>query len=154
MSNQPSPVLHQLANCSPPCALIIFGASGDLTKRKLLPALYNIAVSGLLPEKFAVVGFAFDDMDTDQFRDTLTKEMKEFVGTSLDESRWREEFAKRIFYVKGNFEDPQAYAQLAKTLGEVDQQCGTEGNYLFYLAVPPSFFDKIVKQLGASGLTE
>jgi glucose-6-phosphate 1-dehydrogenase len=123
-----------------------------LTKRKLMPALYNIAGSGLLPEKFAVVGFAFDDMSTDQFRDALTKEMKEFVGQSLDETRWREQFAKRIFYVKGNFDDPQAYAQLAKTLAEVDQQCGTEGSYLFYLAVPPSFFDKIVKQLGACGL--
>jgi glucose-6-phosphate 1-dehydrogenase len=153
MPNQPS-VSQQLANSPPPCVLVIFGASGDLTKRKLLPALYNIAGSGLLPDKFAVVGVAFDDMNTDQFRDSLTKEMKEFVGPSLDETRWREQFAKRIFYVKGNFEDPQAYAQLAKTLVDVDQQCGTEGNYLFYLAVPPAFFDKIVKQLGASGLTK
>ncbi|HWB11340.1 MAG TPA: glucose-6-phosphate dehydrogenase [Pirellulales bacterium] len=154
MSNPSSPVGHQLANSPPPCAITIFGASGDLTKRKLIPALYNIAGSGLLPEKFAVVGFAFDDMNTDQFRDTLTKEMKEFVGPSLDEARWREQFAKRIFYVKGNFEDAQAYAQLAKTLADVDQQCGTEGNYLFYLAVPPAFFDKIVKQLGAAGLSK
>ncbi len=132
--------------------MVIFGASGDLTKRKLLPALYNVATSGLLPEKFGVVGFAFDDMSADQFRDVLTAEMKDFVGSALDEKRWNEEFAKRIYYVKGNFEDPQAYAELKKTLATVDQQCGTEGNYLFYLATPPSFFDKIVKQLGAAGL--
>jgi glucose-6-phosphate 1-dehydrogenase len=134
--------------------MVIFGASGDLTKRKLLPALYNVATSGLLPEKFAVVGFAFDDMSTDQFRATLTGEMKEFVGDSLDEKRWEEEFVKRIYYVKGNFEDPQAYAELGKTLANADQQCGTEGNYLFYLATPPSFFGKIIKQLGAAGLAK
>ena len=134
--------------------MVIFGASGDLTKRKLLPALYNIATSDLLPEKFAVVGFAFDDMSVEKFRDLLTAEMKEFVGSALDEKRWNEEFAKRIYYVKGNFEDPQAYAGLKKTLATVDEQCGTEGNYLFYLATPPSFFGKIVKQLGAAGLVE
>ena len=78
--------------------MVIFGASGDLTKRKLLPALYNVATSGLLPEKFAVVGFAFDDMSTDQFRATLTSEMKEFVGDSLDEKRWEEEFVKYGVY--------------------------------------------------------
>jgi glucose-6-phosphate 1-dehydrogenase len=137
----------------PPCALVIFGASGDLTKRKLLPALYNVSTSGLLPERFAVIGFAFDEMNTDKFRDTLTSEMKEFVGEALDEKAWHETFAKRIFYARGNFEDPQAYAELAKTLSNVDRECGTEGNYLFYLATPPSFFGKIIKQLGDAGLT-
>jgi glucose-6-phosphate 1-dehydrogenase len=154
MASQSSPGSHLQANSAPPCAMVIFGASGDLTKRKLLPALYNISASGLLPEKFAVVGFAFDDMNTDQFRDTLTKEMREFVGQSLDESRWHDVFAKRVFYIKGNFEDPQAYAELGKTLSQIDQQFGTEGNYLFYLAVPPSFFDKIIRQLGAANLAK
>ena len=147
------PVSHEPDGAPPPCALVIFGASGDLTKRKLLPALYNVATSGLLPEKFAVVGFAFDDMNTDKFRDTLTSEMKDFGGQALDEKRWQEQFAQRIFYVRGNFEDPQAYAELGKTLSNVDQQCGTQGNYLFYLATPPSFFGKIIKQLGSAGLT-
>ncbi|MGH7135758.1 MAG: hypothetical protein ACREHD_08465, partial [Pirellulales bacterium] len=147
------PVSHEPDGAPPPCALVIFGASGDLTKRKLLPALYNVATSGLLPEKFAVVGFAFDDMNTDKFRDTLTGEMKDFVGQALDEKRWQEQFAQRIYYVRGNFEDPQAYAELGKTLSNVDQQCGTQGNYLFYLATPPSFFGKIIKQLGTAGLT-
>src|SRR5487761_1225989 len=143
MADQPHPLPHAANGAPPPCALIIFGASGDLTKRKLLPALYNVATSGLLPEKFAVVGFAFDDLSTDQFRDALTGEMKEFVGQALDEKRWNEEFAQRIYYVKGNFDDPPAYAELGKTLAEVDRQCGTAGNYLFYLATPPSFFGKI-----------
>ena len=152
MADKPGPFPHAPNGAPPPCALIIFGASGDLTKRKLLPALYNVATSGLLPEKFAVVGFAFDEMSTDQFRDILTSEMKDFVGDSLDEQRWQEQFAQRIFYVRGNFEDPQAYAELVKTLSSVDEQCGTQGNYLFYLATPPSFFGKIIKQLGAAGL--
>ena len=149
-----TPLPHPANDAPPPCALVIFGASGDLTKRKLLPALYNIAISGLLPDRFAVVGFAFDDMSTEQFRDTLTSEMKEFVGQALDEKRWHEEFVKRIYYIKGNFDDPQAYAELGKTLAEVSGECGTEGSYLFYLATPPSFFGKIVKQLGAAGLAE
>lgn len=137
----------------PPCAMVIFGASGDLTKRKLLPALYNVATSKLLPENFAVVGFAFDDMDTDQFRDTLTKEIKEFAGESIDPKRWNELFAKRLYYVKGDFTDAKSYGTLSKTLAQVDEECGTAGNYLFYLATPPSFFGKIVEQLGAAGLT-
>ncbi|HEX7376755.1 MAG TPA: glucose-6-phosphate dehydrogenase [Pirellulales bacterium] len=153
MAKQTETSPHAANHAPPPCAMVIFGASGDLTKRKLLPALYNVSMSGLLPEKFAVIGFAFDDMNTDQFRDTLTAEMKEFVGEALDEKRWHEEFAKRIFYVRGNFEDPQAYAELTKTLAHADKECGTQSNYLFYLATPPSFFGKIIKQLGAAGLT-
>ncbi|HET6884347.1 MAG TPA: glucose-6-phosphate dehydrogenase [Pirellulales bacterium] len=152
MAEASAPRPHVANGTPPPCAMVIFGASGDLTKRKLLPALYNVATSGLLPEHFAVVGFAFDEMNTDKFRDVLTAEMKEFVGESLDEKRWQEEFVQRIFYVRGNFEDPQAYAELGKTLATVDEKCGTEGNYLFYLATPPSFFGKIIRQLGAAGL--
>jgi glucose-6-phosphate 1-dehydrogenase len=154
MAENVAPMPHASNGAPPPCAMIIFGASGDLTKRKLLPALYNVATSGLLPEHFAVVGFAFDDMNTEKFRDTLTAEMKDFVGEALDEKRWQEEFAQRIFYVRGNFEDPQAYAELGKILAKVDEECGTQGNYLFYLATPPSFFGKIVKQLGTAGLVD
>jgi glucose-6-phosphate 1-dehydrogenase len=138
----------------PPCAMIIFGASGDLTKRKLLPALYNIASSKLLPEKFAVIGFAFDDISQDKFRETLTEEIKEFAGEAIDQKRWDELFAKRLYYVKGDFEAPEAYKKLGQTLEKVDKECGTEGNYLFYLATPPAFFGKIVDQLGAAGLVD
>ncbi|HEV7226048.1 MAG TPA: glucose-6-phosphate dehydrogenase [Pirellulales bacterium] len=137
-----------------PCVMVIFGASGDLTKRKLVPALYNIATSKLLPEKFAVVGFAIDKLDTDAFRKQLAEDIQEFGGGKIDPQLWEEQFGKRLFYVQGGFDDPQSFAQLSQTLGQVDQDCGTEGNYLFYLATPPSFFGKIVEQLAAAGLTQ
>ena len=137
-----------------PCAMVIFGASGDLTKRKLMPALYNIAASKLLPDKFAVVGFAFDDLSTEQFRKNLTEGVKELGGDGIDPARWDELFAQRAFYLRGNFEDPRSYAQLGELLARVDQDCGTDGSYLFYLATPPAFFAKIVDQLAAAGLTK
>jgi len=137
-----------------PCAMVIFGASGDLTKRKLGPALYNIATSKLLPEKFAIVGFAIDKLDTDTFRQQLADGIKEFGGSEIDPQVWEQRFAKNIFYVQGGFEDPQSFAQLSQTLAQVDRDCGTQGNYLFYLATPPAFFGKIVAQLAAAGLTQ
>ncbi len=137
-----------------PCVMVIFGAAGDLTKRKLMPALYNIAASKLLPEKFAVVGFAIDSLDTEQFRKNLTHEIQEFASSQIDSPLWEERFAKRLFYVQGGFEDPQAYSKLKETLEQVDRDCGTQANYLFYLATPPAFFAKIVEQLSAAGLTQ
>ena len=137
-----------------PCVMVIFGASGDLTKRKLLPALHNIAASNLLPEKFAIVGFAIDQMDTEQFRQHLSDDIQEFGGSEIDLQALQERFGKRLLYVQGGFEDPQAYVKLKETLAQVDKDCGTEGNYLFYLATPPAFFAKIVEQLSAAELTQ
>ena len=149
------PMLNTSAYPPPhPCVMVIFGASGDLTKRKLVPALYNIAISKLLPENFAVVGFAIDELDTEQFRSNLSRDIKQFGGSGVDPQVWEEKFAKRLFYVKGGFEDPQSYAKLKEQLEQVDRDCGTQSNYLFYLATPPAFFAKIVGQLAAAGLTE
>jgi glucose-6-phosphate 1-dehydrogenase len=134
--------------------MVIFGASGDLTKRKLMPALYNIAAVKLLPEKFAVVGFAFDELSTEQFRQNLAEGVKELGGGTIDPAHWDELFTSRTFYERGNFEDPQAYARLGQLLAQVDQECGTSGNYLFYLATPPAFFAKIIDQLTAAGLAK
>jgi len=134
--------------------MVIFGASGDLTKRKLMPALYNISASKLLPEKFAVVGFAYDDLSTEQFRQNLTEGVMDLGGGAIDPARWDKLFAQRTYYQRGNFEDPQSYVQLGQLLERVDQECGTAGSYLFYLATPPAFFAKIVDQLAAAGLTK
>ncbi|HUY93491.1 MAG TPA: glucose-6-phosphate dehydrogenase [Pirellulales bacterium] len=145
------------ASAYPPpqaCAMVIFGASGDLTKRKLLPALYNIATSKLLPEKFAVIGFAIDKLDTEKFRQQLTEDIKQFGAGEVDPLLWEQQFAKRLFYVQGGFEDPEAFARLKEMLAQVDRDCGTGGNYLFYLATPPPFFGKIAAQLSAAGLTQ
>jgi len=91
--------------------MVIFGASGDLTKRKLLPALANLANEGLLSPQFAIIGFSFDSMTTDAFREQLTAEMKEFAPSSLQAICWKW-FAERIYYVQGDFTDATAYQRL------------------------------------------
>src|ERR1700689_4421720 len=96
------------AHSGDPCAMVIFGASGDLTKRKLIPALYNLAKDHLLAKEFAVIGFARNDMTTEEFRSKLTDEIKEFATTDVDNDLWKW-FFERIYYVQGEFNDPQAY---------------------------------------------
>src|SRR5713101_6083653 len=115
-----------------PCVMVIFGASGDLTKRKLLPALANLANEGLLSPQFAIIGFSFDSMTTDAFREQLTAEMKEFAPNSL----------------QGDFADSAAYQRLKVQIAEVERVHSTQGNRFHYLAVAPKFFSPIVKKLG------
>jgi glucose-6-phosphate 1-dehydrogenase len=134
-----------------PCVMVIFGASGDLTKRKLIPALYNLAKDHLLSKEFALVGVARNEMNTEQFRDMISKEIGDFATTKVDPDLWHW-FARRIYYISGNFDDPAIYQELARMLGEVDKEHGTRGNYFYYLATAPSFFGTVVKQLGAAGL--
>jgi len=136
-----------------PCAIVIFGAAGDLTKRKLLPALYNLAKSNLLPQKFAVIGVARTPNSTDDFRANLTRDIYEFATSSVDTSLW-EQLGQRLYYLPGEFQDPDTYTRLKHLLAEVDRECGTQGNYLYYLATAPSFFCDIVWQLGNVGLTQ
>ncbi|HXA57137.1 MAG TPA: glucose-6-phosphate dehydrogenase [Candidatus Acidoferrum sp.] len=135
-----------------PCAMVIFGAGGDLTKRKLIPAIFNLAKEKLLPEHFAVVGVSLENYSTDEFRDRLTKEVQEYAAGDVDQSSWQG-FAKRIYYASGDFKDPNLYQKLKDLLAQVDKEQGTEGNTLFYLATSPEFFPIVAKQLGAAGLT-
>ena len=133
------------------CAMVIFGAGGDLTKRKLFPALYNLAKSKLLPQQFAIIGASREEYSTDQFRQKTTEEMKEFLsGASGDAWDW---FANRLYYISGDFNDPALYKKIQDQLAQVDKDHATCGNRLFYLATSPSFFPVVVKQLGAAGLT-
>ena len=134
-----------------PCALVIFGASGDLTKRKLLPALVYLAKSRLLPREFAVVGTASTEYSSQAFRDKLRAELPQFLEDQVDPERWQR-LESHLYYVPGNFDDPALYERLRAQLAECDARHGTAGNYLFYLAVPPDLFSVIVKHLGASGL--
>lgn len=131
-----------------PCAVVLFGATGDLTHRKLIPALFHLAEQGLLPPDYAIVGFARRDWTDDQFREEVRK-------TQLSQAQagdsWRG-FAPHLVFAKGNFDDPVAYEALGRRLAELDQTHGTLGNRLFYLAVAPEFFGEIVKRLGAAGL--
>ena len=130
-----------------PCILVIFGATGDLTARKLLPAIYNLAREGQLPAQFACVGFARRDKTNEQFRQEMRTALDQFARTKpVDENLWQA-FSKKIFYHRSPFDDDQGYDSLNKKLQELDQTFHTEGNRLFYLATPPSYFPLIVEKI-------
>jgi len=133
--------------------MVIFGASGDLTTRKLVPALYNLAHGRLLPEAFGIVGIATSQLDPDAFRDRLRREAREHLSGEVDEAVW-EWLLERVTYVPGNFRDEVSYRRLAETLAKVDAKRGTAGNFIFYLATPPAFFSEIVRRLGEAGLAK
>jgi len=134
-----------------PCTLVIFGATGDLTKRKLMPALYNLARSGLLPDDFTVLAFARRVHTTEQFRVELTEAMQRFGPQPLDVSRWQS-IVERVTYLCGDYGDAAAYQNLRQALEQADAQHGTRGNYLYYLATPPEVFGEVATQLSAAGL--
>ena len=136
-----------------PATMVIFGASGDLTKRKLLPALYSLARDRLLPARFAVVGYARKPIADDAFRDDMRKGCDEFARRRPVDAELWDTFASHIFYQEGSYDDPAAYAALKKRLEEIEAQLGLPGNRVFYLSIPPSSFATVVKQLGAAGLT-
>ena len=140
------------ARSGDPCALVIFGAAGDLTKRLLVPSLYNLHASNLLPENFAIVGVTAAKFSDEDFRNKLTKDIYEFARSPVQKELW-DWFKPKIYYHSGDFRDPNLYRQLKDKLAAVDRQQGTPGSYLFYLATVPQFFGEIIKQLGAVGLT-
>jgi glucose-6-phosphate 1-dehydrogenase len=133
-----------------PCTIVLFGATGDLTHRKLVPALYHLDQGGHLPGECAIVGFARRDWSDEQFRDELKKSLANPKDGGFEES-WTE-FAPRIFYNASNFDDPAGYQKLKATLDKIDVSRGTRGNRLYYLAVSPEYFSVIVEQLGQAGL--
>lgn len=133
--------------------MVIFGASGDLTKRKLIPALVNLAQEGLLSKQFAIVGFAFDEMTTESFRALLSQEIKQFEQHEVDANLWNW-FLERIYYVQGDFKDAAAYQRLKDQIAKADKLHAAQGNLFHYLAVSPNFFSVIVQRLGEIGLTQ
>jgi glucose-6-phosphate 1-dehydrogenase len=143
----------RLERAPQPNVMVIFGASGDLTRRKLLPALYNLARQGLLPGGFSAVGFARRPKSHEEFRAEMRQAAaKEQAGARpLQESVW-DAFAQGIYYHQADFQDPQGYERLRELLEHIDNQRGTNGNRLFYLATPPSYYVGICQQLAAAGL--
>jgi glucose-6-phosphate 1-dehydrogenase len=133
--------------------MVIFGASGDLTKRKLIPALCNLAKDRLVSQQFAVIGFSNDSLTTEAFRAQLSKDIKEFATEPVDTKLW-DWFLERIYYVQGDFQDSAAYARLKAQVEAVEKTHATQGNRLFYLAVATRFFAAAAKQLGQAGLTQ
>jgi glucose-6-phosphate 1-dehydrogenase len=138
---------------SDPCAVILFGASGDLAKRKVIPALFDLAAHNSLGSRYAIIGFARTPMNDHSFRSALceaTKTMSEL--SDVDPAQW-DNFASNLFYSPGDYSDQQAYAQLAKRIAELDAQKNLGGNRLFYLSTPPEVYPDIVEQLGRAGLS-
>ena len=135
-----------------PCAVILFGASGDLARRKVIPALYDLAAHNSLASRFALIGFARTPMTDDTFRAAVEEAAKSIseVGP-IDSEQWKE-FAANLFYCPGEYNDSQSFARLAKRLAELDQQRKLGGNRLLYLSTPPEVYPVIVEQLGRVGL--
>jgi len=141
-------------NCpGDPCTIVIFGASGDLTKRKLLPALYNLKVLRLLPQDFSVIGVAVTDGDDESFRTQMTSDINDFATRPVDTDEW-EDFRKRSYYLQGDFNSPETFEKLSTKIVEAQTTWKLPGNVLFYLAISPSFFSKVIEQLGTANLTK
>src|SRR2546430_1172021 len=136
-----------------PCTVVLFGASGDLAKRKFIPAMYDLAIHNGLGPRYAIVGFARTPMAEDVFRATLGEAAKSIseVGP-IDPKQW-DAFAANLYYSPGDYGNPEAYAQLAKRLTELESAKNIGGNRLFYLSTPPEVYPDIVEQLGRAGLS-
>ncbi|HEX3525691.1 MAG TPA: glucose-6-phosphate dehydrogenase [Thermoanaerobaculia bacterium] len=139
------------AQPAPSCVLVIFGATGDLTKRKLFLALYNLAVQGLLPKEFAVVGVSHVDTSQDALRERLSEDLHEFAGAPVNQEI-AEHLLKSFYCIAGEFNNPATFTKLRGTLAHVDEESKTNGCYLFYLSVPPDLFGDVVHRLGDAGL--
>lgn len=157
MSKSP-PFKHPLSEDSrgplpmEPCVLVIFGVTGDLTARKLMPALYNLAREGQLPMHFTCVGFARREKSDEEFRKEMKKAVEKYSRTQpLDESIWQN-FEERLFYHRSEFDQDTGYKALNQKLSELDQKFNTEGNRVYYLATQPSFFPTIVEKLSSHEL--
>ncbi|HEX6895670.1 MAG TPA: glucose-6-phosphate dehydrogenase, partial [Bryobacteraceae bacterium] len=134
-----------------PCIMVIFGAAGDLTQRKLIPALYNLAKVDLLPHEFAILGIAHNPMSDDEFRKRLSEDIQHYAGKDIDSKVW-DWFTQRLYYMTGDFDDKNIYSKIKTKLEALDKEHSTHGNYFFYLATAPNFFGSIVEQLAAAGL--
>jgi glucose-6-phosphate 1-dehydrogenase len=143
-------VEHELTGkAAGPCVMVLFGAAGDLTKRKLVPALFNLAKAKLLPNDFAVLGVSVDDLSLDQFRSQVTG----FLPAQDRATEAWEWFTQRLYYERGDFADSNTYSTLANRLSDLEREHHTLGNSLFYLATSPKFFASVVQQLGRAGLS-
>ena len=143
----------RLVRTPAPAAIVIFGATGDLTQRKLLPALYSLATQQLLPPETAIVGVARSNLSDEDFRERMRAGVEAHGRMPMDEAIW-EGFAHRLSYVAAPFDDPEGYGRLRSHLDSVDAELGTRGNRLFYLATAPEFFPVIAENLGGAGLAD
>jgi len=144
---------RRLPRVAGPCGIVIFGVTGDLARKKLMPAIYDLANRGLLPPGFALVGFARRDWAAQDFMQVVHDSVKEHSRTEFREDVWNN-LAEGLRFVPGDFGDDAAFEQLKATIEELDTTRGTGGNHAFYLSVPPKFFPDVVRQLKDHGLAE
>src|SRR5688500_15041554 len=130
-----------------PCVLTIFGASGDLTRRKIFPALYELAYGDMLPEQFAVLGVARTEQTTEEFTSRMEAAVREYARNEIREDVWAR-LASRTRYIAGEFADEEVQDRVIRCLNDLDQEHGTRGNRVYYLAVPPEAMAKLVEEIG------
>lgn len=134
-----------------PCVLVIFGAGGDLTRRKLIPALFHLKIHGLLPDDFAVVGVAREAFDDATYRQAMRQALEEFAKEAFDAEVW-EKFARHVYYVSGDFTDAALYATLKTTVEKAEKSLSAGCGRLFYLAIPPSAYPPVIEKLSSTGI--
>jgi glucose-6-phosphate 1-dehydrogenase len=147
------PADHRLPRIAGPCGMVLFGVTGDLSRKKVMPAIYDLANRGLLPPGFSLVGFARRDWADEDFAQIVHDSVREHARTEFREEVWNQ-LAEGFRFVPGDFSDDAAFGHLRRTIDELDEVRGTGGNHAFYLAIPPSFFGDVAAQLKEHGLAE
>jgi glucose-6-phosphate 1-dehydrogenase len=142
---------RRLPRIAGPCGLVLFGVTGDLSRKKLMPAIYDLANRGLLPPGFSLVGFARRDWADQDFTQIVHDAVKEYARTPFREETWQQ-LNQGFRFVSGTFNDDAAFERLRETIGELDESRGTSGNHAFYLSIPPDYFPDVVGQLKEHGL--
>jgi glucose-6-phosphate 1-dehydrogenase len=150
MGAEPNTPVEIAGKVAGPCVFVLFGAAGDLTKRKLLPSLFNLVQAKLLPDDFALLGVSVDDLSVEAFR----TQVSEFLPTGPEATEHLKWLQERLFYERGDFSDPNTFVRVTERLTAIDAEHHTQGNYLFYLATAPRFFATVVQQLGRAGLAK
>lgn len=144
---------RRLTRVAGPSALVFFGVTGDLAKKKLLPAVYDLVNRGLLPPSFALIGFGRRDWSDDDFRQQVRESVEAHARTSFREDVWNQ-FQEGIRFVQGAFDNDDAFERLKATLAELDETRGTRGNHAFYLSIPPKAFEQVLQKLADHDMAE
>jgi glucose-6-phosphate 1-dehydrogenase len=144
---------RRLPRIAGPCGMVLFGVTGDLSRKKIMPAIYDLANRGLLPPGFSLIGYARRDWADQDFAQIVHDSVKQYARTEFREEVWNQ-LSEGFRFVPGAFDDDDAFETLRRTMEELDQVRGTGGNYAFYLAIPPSFFGVVAQQLEEHGLAQ
>ena len=143
---------HSSVSPADACTIVIFGASGDLTHRKLIPALFELAAAKVLARRFAILGFGRTPVTDEAFGESAAEAVRKFSESGTPEEGELRNFAQSAAYLAGDYQDPAAYQKLAQRMEELDQQHHLEGNRLYYLATPPAIYPIVIEQIHKANL--